>query len=73
MLIWFLFFFHLKHENIFVSTKKNLKLCAIWINVNLGVVNRFTNCSANVLVVVEELVANKFNGNKKFINNCKGF
>jgi hypothetical protein len=70
MLIWFFFYFHLKHENIFVSTIFFLKLCAIWIHVSLGVVVRFINCTINVDVVVEEHLARKFrskkfNGNKK--------
>ncbi len=64
MLIWFLFFFHLKHENIFVSTIFFLKLCAIWVHVSLGVVDRFTGCSVNVNVVVEEHLARKFKSKK---------
>jgi hypothetical protein len=60
MLIWFYDLFHLKHENIFVSTFFFLKLCAIWVHVSLGVVNRFVTCSINVLLVVDELVVRKF-------------
>jgi hypothetical protein len=70
MLIWFCDLFHLKHENIFVSTFFFLKLCAIWVHVTLRVVNTFIIFSINKLVVVDELVVRKFrswkfNENKK--------
>jgi hypothetical protein len=55
-----MFLFHLKYENIFVSTIFFLKLCAIWVHVNLGVVNRFIICSVNVFTIVEKPIVRKF-------------
>jgi len=70
MLLWFCGFLSFETWKHFYFNNIFLKLCAIWIHVSLGVVNRFIICNVNVFVVVEEPIAKKFkswkfNGNKK--------